>query len=232
MSKCKKCGCEFLPGRIQRGKAQQFCSNVCANRFRMGLLVGKIVKPALFKCPECLVEKIVPVYQSKAIKFCSQSCHFKYASKIAEGIRNCSICGCDTGIARKRKYRVCKSCRPAFHLANKIKNKLAANFRTRIIHVLQGRQKSAKSLELLGCSVEMFRDYIQSKFTRGMRWNNYGKFWHLDHIIPCASFDLTKPDEQRKCFHYSNHQPLEVFENLSKRDSIVPCRPELLISIK
>ncbi len=42
-----------------------------------------------------------------------------------------------------------------------------------------------------------------------MNWENYGKFgWHIDHIIPCDSFDLTKEEEQRRCFHYSNLQPL------------------------
>jgi hypothetical protein len=48
-----------------------------------------------------------------------------------------------------------------------------------------------------------------------MSWSNYGK-WHVDHIKSCASFDLSKEDEQRKCFHYTNLQPLWAEENLSK----------------
>jgi hypothetical protein len=52
-----------------------------------------------------------------------------------------------------------------------------------------------------------------------MTFDNFGK-WHIDHIIPCASFDLTKPEQQRQCFHYTNLQPLWAFENLSKGSKI------------
>jgi hypothetical protein len=54
-----------------------------------------------------------------------------------------------------------------------------------------------------------------------MTWQNYGYYgWHIDHIKPCASFDLRKPSEQRKCFHYSNLQPLWAKDNLQKSDKI------------
>ena len=48
--------------------------------------------------------------------------------------------------------------------------------------------------------------------------DNYGK-WHIDHIIECHRFDLTKPEEQRKCFHYSNQRPLWAIDNLSRKKS-------------
>jgi len=53
-----------------------------------------------------------------------------------------------------------------------------------------------------------------------MSFSNYGK-WHIDHIIPCARFDLRKPNEQKKCFNYKNLQPLWAFDNLSKNDKIL-----------
>ena len=48
-----------------------------------------------------------------------------------------------------------------------------------------------------------------------MAWSNYGK-WHIDHIEPCANFDLSIPEEQTACFHYTNLQPLWAEENLKK----------------
>jgi hypothetical protein len=59
--------------------------------------------------------------------------------------------------------------------------------------------------------------HLEAQFRDGMSWDNYGRYgWHIDHIIPCSSFDLTDTDQQRKCFHYTNLQPLWAHENLSK----------------
>ena len=48
-----------------------------------------------------------------------------------------------------------------------------------------------------------------------MTWDNVGN-WEIDHIVPYASFDLTKKEEQEKCFHWTNLQPLYATENISK----------------
>jgi len=84
-----------------------------------------------------------------------------------------------------------------------------------------GNKKSAKSLSLLGCSALECRDYLANLFTEGMSWENYGQ-WHIDHIRPISSFDLSNPQEQRQCFHYTNLQPLWALDNLIKSDSMPP----------
>ena len=95
--------------------------------------------------------------------------------------------------------------------------KIKCNLRRRICHLVNREYKSAKTMELLGCSIEQFKQHIESKFKPGMTWENYGPFgWHIDHVLPCSSFDLTLEENQRKCFHYSNLQPLWWNENLSK----------------
>lgn len=100
---------------------------------------------------------------------------------------------------------------------NKPLIKISRNLRRRLNHVLNGNLKADKTFTLLGCTAEELKIYLESLFLPGMTWENYGPFgWHIDHILPCASFDLTSEDEQRKCFHYSNLQPLWWQENIKK----------------
>lgn len=75
--------------------------------------------------------------------------------------------------------------------------------------------KNDSSIEILGCDMEFYKQYLEERFQDGMSWDNYGE-WHIDHIRPIASFDLSKDDEMRQCFHYTNTQPLWAEENLSK----------------
>lgn len=80
-----------------------------------------------------------------------------------------------------------------------------------------GGIKSIKTMELIGCSISELKIHLESKFLKDMTWDNYGRNgWHIDHIIPCATFDLTKPEEQKKCFHYTNLQPLWGEDNIKK----------------
>lgn len=76
--------------------------------------------------------------------------------------------------------------------------------------------KSASTQELLGCTWEEVKIHIENQFVDGMCWQNYGK-WEVDHIKPIAAFtDLTDPEQQRQCCHYTNLQPLWMQENRSK----------------
>lgn len=87
----------------------------------------------------------------------------------------------------------------------------------RIIKALAGRYKAGLTLPLLGCSLKDFRLYLESRWETGMDWGNYGpQGWHVDHIMPCAIFDLAKPEHQQRCFHFSNLQPMWAGANLVK----------------
>jgi hypothetical protein len=76
-------------------------------------------------------------------------------------------------------------------------------------------KKSARTMELVGCTVQELMAYLKARFKPGMAWTNHGE-WHIDHIKPCASFDLTDPEQQKACFHYTNLQPLWGGENIRK----------------
>jgi hypothetical protein len=91
--------------------------------------------------------------------------------------------------------------------------------RRRINHFVSGDNKSGKTAELIGCSYEAFARHVENQFTDGMSWDNRSE-WHIDHIIPCAAFDLSDPEQQRQCFHYSNMRPLWAHENRRKGASM------------
>lgn len=97
---------------------------------------------------------------------------------------------------------------------------VAMRLRVRVINALKGKgaAKAANTMELIGCTVPELMAHLETQFTEGMTWENQGD-WHIDHIRPCASFDLTVPEQQRQCFHWSNLQPLWANDNLAKADS-------------
>lgn len=97
--------------------------------------------------------------------------------------------------------------------------KIAMTQRSRIRAVIKrsGAVKKSKSFELLGCNAKQLKRYLESLWSMGMNWNNYGfRGWHIDHIRPLCSFDLKKHDQQKIAFHYMNLQPLWAKDNLTK----------------
>ena len=100
--------------------------------------------------------------------------------------------------------------------------KVRQYMRSRVSELLKNK-KCAKSIELLGCTLDFFKSYLEERWQSGMTWDNYGfgdDKWHVDHIVPCSAFDFSKEDHQRKCFHYSNLQPLWQKDNLSKHTKV------------
>lgn len=83
-------------------------------------------------------------------------------------------------------------------------------------------KKANKIFSLVGCTPSELVAHLERLFKPGMTWENYGLHgWHVDHKMPCKAFDLTKPEEQKKCFHYTNLQPLWAKENWTKSAKII-----------
>jgi hypothetical protein len=103
------------------------------------------------------------------------------------------------------------------HYKNNVNFKLSQLLRIRLIDALKGKiNKFESTLELLGSSIGEFKYYLENQFKPEMTWGNHGEIWEIDHIIPCASFDLTDVKQQKQCFHYSNMQPLFKTTEISK----------------
>jgi hypothetical protein len=128
-----------------------------------------------------------------------------FSEKENQRIRNWAKKNPEKIAAKRRRYAKIAS----------ITYRLAQSLRRRIRSVLDGTTKGGKSIELLGCGWKEARAHIESLWEPGMSWENRRE-WHIDHIVPCCAFDLTKAEDQKKCFNFKNLQPLWKHENMSK----------------
>lgn len=153
-------------------------------------------------------------------------------------IMTCGVCGStfeSTAVNKKIQYcsKECSKKHRRQYSINYTKNRIKTDPTFKLKMILRSRlsdaikkqfgTKAYKSIELLGCTIEEARQHIEQQFTEGMTWDNHGigdDKWHIDHIIPCASFDLTDKEQQKLCFHYTNLQPLWQPDNLKKSDKI------------
>lgn len=98
-----------------------------------------------------------------------------------------------------------------------LKSRLRCRINVALRNCRKGLRKCDTTLSLLGCSYDELKQYCESLFTKGMTWDAVfdGRI-HLDHVKPCASFDLTNVEEQNQCFHFSNLRPMWARDNLIK----------------
>ncbi len=186
------------------------------------------------KCSKCQEHKILDNFysdkknvfgKSSSCKICSDKTHKKYHIKNKEKIKQYQKEYHETNRtiirnkARKQANKYKKDRRKT-----DIHYKLRENLRHRVWNSikLKSGSKSKKTMDLIGCSLQQLKSYLEKKFTDGMTWDNYGFYgWHIDHIIPCDSFDLTDVSQQKICFHYTNLQPLWAKDNFQKGNKII-----------
>ena len=119
------------------------------------------------------------------------------------------------GVAHKLRWKKLYHTNPNFKLRCNLSARVSMELKKHIL------KKTQSTLLYVGCSMKQLKEYLENKFEDGMTWDNWSKHgWHIDHIIPCSSFDLTKENEQKKCFHYTNLQPLWAKDNLKKSNKL------------
>jgi hypothetical protein len=138
----------------------------------------------------------------------------KYKEKNKEKIKQYNY---EYNIANRNKIQK----RHTAYLKNKRKNddkyKISCVLRNRIKSFLFGDNRK-KTKELLNCEYSLVIEWIKYLFEDKMTFENHGVYWHIDHVIPCSKFNLLDIEEQRKCFNWSNLQPLPIKKNLEKKN--------------
>ena len=183
-------------------------------------------------CVECGVEFFA---NHGCRKTCSYKCkrkrdYFGVSGKIKEPhLKNCLTCGVELVVphnSRIKKY-CSTNCREKYrrrkqweNASTELRLKVKISDRIRKAFKFSGNRKSKRTTELLGCDVKTAKKWLEDKFLDGMNWGNCGA-WHIDHIVPCSAFDLKSEEQQKKCFHYTNLQPLWAIDNLRKNNKHV-----------
>jgi len=104
--------------------------------------------------------------------------------------------------------------------AKDIGYRLRDNLRSRFRLAVKNNRENSGVVDLLGCSISSLKHHLEGNFQPGMSWDNYGE-WHVDHILPLASFDMTDNNQICKAWHYTNLQPLWAKDNLRKGAKII-----------
>ena len=186
----------------QQGLRHYYTGNPC----KYGHVCHKYTKTG--QCSECLLARSRRPEIKQKIKEKSQTEEFKAAKRAYF----------------KNRYRK-KNPIPRLIYESSIHRKIAINIRNRVNLAIGRQTKSASTMALIGCTVPELVAHLQSLFQDGMFWQNHNRDgWHIDHIRPCVSFDLSDPEQQRQCFHYTNLQPLWAGDNLRKGSSTANAR--------
>lgn len=106
-------------------------------------------------------------------------------------------------------YQNARRQEPVIALTHRLRNRLAKAVQA------AGAGKAGKTLDLVGCSVEFLHAHITSQFVDGMSWETR-KLWHVDHIRPLSSYDLTDPAQQAESMHWTNLRPMWGSDNIAK----------------
>jgi hypothetical protein len=221
---CIQCGAGFLA----RTKVARFCCVKCQKQYAKqnpGIRVYEISKKFKCSCQQCGAE-FMSVRPTTL--FCGTKCNRaswivrnpdKYREMIRSGQRKRNA----NARAWSRNNRKRITTRKKAQYQSDPNYRLRVTTGARIRKLLKGLSpKADRSMALLGCHWTDGRRYIESMFRPGMTWQNHGRVWQIDHVRPASSFDLTNPEQQRQCFHYSNLQPLFGDENWTKKDRILP----------
>jgi hypothetical protein len=226
---CLNCNKIYLadPKRLKHGR-QTSCSRKCSYELRSKKLSHQI------ECGNCGLKFNRPPSKIERIRhgkvFCSKECQYGARSKgltpriietpydvvrktDAEKIeyrKKWKIQNQDTIRKQARdRARERRKTDPLYVLRNNISRSIRAN--------LTNGYKSESTKKIIGCSIEELKLYLESKFTDGMSWYNYGK-WHIDHITPISLARTNK--EVYQLNHYTNFQPLWAEDNLKKSNKV------------
>jgi uncharacterized Zn finger protein (UPF0148 family) len=224
---CNACACKIANSASQQSRKRKQCllkdcnkphfgKGYCNKHYEQNRRPSSIgTKKSCESCGAPFIKR------SGAQKYCNDACSrrafvHKNKEKVKESRRKYLKNNQDKVKDRIKKWRQSNRDK-LLEYRNKLNVKIASHLRSRVSRAVKRSLRGGSAVRDLGCSIEDLKEHLESKFKPGMSWDNYGiKGWHIDHIKPLSSFDLSNPVEFKKACHYSNLQPLWAKENISK----------------
>lgn len=213
---------EWRKNNREKIRKQEKIRNEKNPRTRTKLNPEKIVIPESKTCKDCGENKLAENFhknhaRTDGLQNCCKNCQKKYNQENKNQYNQSRRKNYQTNPEVKKKAYKARNEKIKNNPSFKIRVRLSDRIGAAIRNCNPNSQKIHQTITLTGCSIDFLRKYLESLWTEGMSWDNYGlDGWHIDHIIPCCAFDLTTEENQRKCFHYTNLQPLWWYDNLAK----------------
>jgi len=246
IKKCNKCSILLNDeNKVKNANQCKSCRNKYERDARAKKRLEKEANPVVIinKCSKCSVVMIRENKKSYTVcKTCQSNQQKDYRSrnkekviesrkkyyeknkeKISEYYQEHYKINKDTYMENNRKWRqenrdeINKKANKRFQ--TNISARLKKNCRSRIWAAIKGH--SLCSMKLIDCTIPFFKEWLKSNFKDGMTFQNYGSYWHVDHVIPCSKFDMKDETDITNCFRWTNLQPLEAKLNMSKHDNII-----------
>lgn len=211
MKNCKRCNNDYEIEMFGKNKtAKDGYRNICKECTKAALNIKSLDEYSV--CSVCGEEKqrVNFAYRTNICKLC-RNIHDK--EKRGENREEYNIKAREWRAANKDRINTNKREREQSRRDAEPLYRLRHNLSTRLYMAVS--KKVGNTFELVGCSKDELATFLEAEFTEGMTWDNYG-MWHVDHMRPCCAFDLEDPEEQKKCFHWTNLQPLWASANCSK----------------
>jgi len=165
-------------------------------------------------CSVCNTEKQIDQYYKS---YRHKDGYFKWCNKCHE-IKSKNK-GNNNKIKRTPEYMINYNNKRKDDVIYQLKYTIRSNLHSYLKRDIKCCKKNT-TLQYIGCSLEFMKKWFEFNFDDTMNWKNRGSYWHIDHITPCDSYDLTQQEEIYKCYHWTNLRPLEKYENISKSNKI------------
>lgn len=214
MKRCPKCGLEKDLSKFsidrRREDGRYHCCKECRKKARSTIGSKKSQREYYLDNRERILSRVSIRYENKKEEIAEYASGYykKNTNKIRLRVKDYNS---------RTENKLKRNEREYLKRQTDLNFKLKETLRKRLNKALKNGQKTGSAVKDLGCSIDEFKEYLERKFEIGMAWDNYGrKGWHIDHIKPLDSFDLTYRDQLLEACHYTNLQPLWWKDNLSK----------------